>query len=1234
MSVAQWGRNLPFPANHPIVMKNQTKTDLTQNNNSDIVLPAGSLAVSSGDHPNPSYGIVRFTSPSDGLYSIRAIFSGIQFSGGGTTTDIHVLINGSSVFDSEINSFGQSQNYASSALVYLADGATVDFVVGPGSNRNQSSDWTGLTAVITDSGLREFSKTFTVTRTNSTGPGSLPVIISQANATPGNNVIEFAVSGMITLDSPFPTITNNLTINGRLDNAVAISGGGMVPIFRFATGTTNFLNRLTLADGNMDDKGLKGEYFGNMDLSGNPVLTRIDNEVNFDWGNGSPAPSIPTDHFSVRWSGQVQPRYSETYAFVATTDDGVRLWVNGRLIIDEWRDKTASPWSGSINLIAEKRYDIRMEYYENGGSASAKLSWRSDSQPTEIIPTKRLYLAGGFAGGGGAINNSGLLFISNCTLTNNRALKGGAISNAGSVTIVTSKISSNVAMMGGAIYNLGNLVLTDCQLTQNNAENGGAVNNMGTLRLDSVMISRNEATLGFGGGIFNSGSLNISASTISSNVATGGEGGRLGGGGGAGFGGGVFNADGKATLINCTFSGNRAIGGRGGGDSSVEISYDGGGNNPGRTNWIGGNAGFGGGGAGLVGPGGGDGGFGGGGGGGLGRSSPGNGGAGGGIGHAGYELKMDKGDGSFYYVLYAGGGGGGAGMGGGLFVKDGTVSFVNCTVANNAAEGGDGGIRTPAQYNGASGQGIGGGIYNLSGLINLVNTVAANNLSKDFNPDLSGAFASVGFNLIGNDQGTAGLSIADFRNVPANLGPLQDNGGPTLTHALLQGSPAIGNGTTTGAPTTDQRGIPRQSGRVDIGAFQLLTLITPTITWPKPADIIYGTPLGTAQLNAIVGVDGTLTYRPPVGTILPAGPNQVLTVVFTPKDLALYLGATNLATINVLESNQTITFPTIPNQRIGGAPILLTANASSGLPVTFSIVSGPATLTGNLLVLSSTAGAVTVRASQAGNSNFNAAPNVDRTFVLGTLPPPLIMTQPSSQTVNPGDRVTFTVVATNGPLSYQWRFAGIHLPGETGSSLVLGRVKTTQAGAYDVIVSNPSGSVNSLAATLKVNVSAGTPIIITQPQRQNVRASESAILSVMANGTGPLIYQWYQGQSGDVARPILSATNANFTVSNLSTDTSYWVSVRNLFGTVDSDTALVRVFPATAAKLGLRFISGLPAITIDGIVGTNYRVEYTTDFGATNWTLLLSLSLPSTPFTLVLPPPDRSPLRFYRTVVP
>jgi hypothetical protein len=137
--------------------------------------------------------------------------------------------------------------------------------------------------------------------------------------------------------------------------------------------------------------GLKGSYFANQNLADPATVNRSDAAVNFDWGTGSPDAAIPSDHFSVRWTGQVQPLYSETYAFYTTSDDGVRLWVNGVQLIDNWTDHAPVEDSGTITLSAGQKYSITMEYYENGGGAIAQLSWSSASQAKEIIPSSQLF---------------------------------------------------------------------------------------------------------------------------------------------------------------------------------------------------------------------------------------------------------------------------------------------------------------------------------------------------------------------------------------------------------------------------------------------------------------------------------------------------------------------------------------------------------------------------------------------------------------------------------------------------------------------------------------------------------------------------------------------------------------------------------------------------------------------------------------------------------------------------
>jgi hypothetical protein len=138
--------------------------------------------------------------------------------------------------------------------------------------------------------------------------------------------------------------------------------------------------------------GLKGQYYNNIDFTA-LKKTRTDATVNFDWANGSPVAGMGADTFSVRWTGEVQAQFNETYTFYTVTDDGVRLWVNGQLIIDKWFDQGATEWSGTIVLAAGQRYAIQMDYYENAGGASARLLWSSPSQTKQVVPQTQLYPA-------------------------------------------------------------------------------------------------------------------------------------------------------------------------------------------------------------------------------------------------------------------------------------------------------------------------------------------------------------------------------------------------------------------------------------------------------------------------------------------------------------------------------------------------------------------------------------------------------------------------------------------------------------------------------------------------------------------------------------------------------------------------------------------------------------------------------------------------------------------------
>ena len=154
--------------------------------------------------------------------------------------------------------------------------------------------------------------------------------------------------------------------------------------------------------------GLRADYYeGDF---GPFVLTRTDPQIDFNWGDpGSPDPAVSEDNFSVRWTGEVEAGYTETYTFYAKTDDGVRLWVGGKQLADSWETVPIYPieHSGTINLIAGSTYRIVMEYFESTANAIAELRWESPSTPKQLIPQAALALpikAGNPNPGSGAVD--------------------------------------------------------------------------------------------------------------------------------------------------------------------------------------------------------------------------------------------------------------------------------------------------------------------------------------------------------------------------------------------------------------------------------------------------------------------------------------------------------------------------------------------------------------------------------------------------------------------------------------------------------------------------------------------------------------------------------------------------------------------------------------------------------------------------------------------------------------
>lgn len=139
--------------------------------------------------------------------------------------------------------------------------------------------------------------------------------------------------------------------------------------------------------------GLRGEYFDNIDLT-NFKLTRVDSKIDFYWGINSPAKEIRDDEsYSVRWSGKIRPDHTGEYTFHITRDNGVKLWVNNKLIVDKWDNLVGKDETGKIFLEADKFYDIKLEYFNNSGDGYVKLEWSGVNVPKAVVPAKNLYPA-------------------------------------------------------------------------------------------------------------------------------------------------------------------------------------------------------------------------------------------------------------------------------------------------------------------------------------------------------------------------------------------------------------------------------------------------------------------------------------------------------------------------------------------------------------------------------------------------------------------------------------------------------------------------------------------------------------------------------------------------------------------------------------------------------------------------------------------------------------------------
>ncbi len=367
---------------------------------------------------------------------------------------------------------------------------------------------------------------------------------------------------------------------------------------------------------------------------------------------------------------------------------------------------------------------------------------------------------------GGGISNGGALTLNNSTVISNTSYDGSGIYNSGTLTLTSqATIRANVAANSGSgIFNdvSGAVTIIGSSVISNTSLNGsaGGISNAGSMTLINSSVISNTSG-GSGGGIGNAGTLSLSYSTVMSNTANG-----VGGG---------IGSSGTVMMSHSTIAGNRADNGGGLYNSgtmtlttNITVSAN----------------------AGLY--------------------------AGGGIfNDSGGMLTLSN---SAVISNTTGGAAGGV-------ANKGRITLSNITVHANRAEGSGGGVGNETTMtltnvtvsNNTSDTGTGSGVYNVSGTLTLKNTLVADNTGNN----CSGSMTSAGHNLDSSNTCGFNTALGDLVNTNPLLGPLQDNGGATLTRALLPGSPAIDAGDNSGCPATDQRGVSRPQGlRCDIGAYE------------------------------------------------------------------------------------------------------------------------------------------------------------------------------------------------------------------------------------------------------------------------------------------------------------------------------------------------------------------------------------------------------------------------------
>lgn len=852
----------------------------------------------------------------------------------------------------------------------------------------------------------------------------------------GGGTVLFAGNGTITLTNTL-IISSDTAIDSS-SNAVIISGGNGVRLFQVASNVNFQLKGLTLADGRViGTNGLDGHpATPGQDVGGAAILNL--------GGNLALNGCTLTNHYLQGGSGGSDFTTSTNgngarggnAIGAAICNLGGELNLTNCLIVGNaaigGNGGSSTGILGSPPGEGGRAFGAAL-YCENAGSGLEQLTFASNS----VSGGSPGQTASGFGNGGAAA--AGALYASNSVilleksvLAQNSAVGGGPLMSPDSLS---TGFGSGDGLGGALFISSGSSATVKLCSFETNSTMGGIGGTLFT------------CGAGRGGGVFNAGGLQVWNSTFSGGLSVGGSANLNppGGSASAGQGGGICSI-GSLSVNASTFDGNTAIGGSvsgTGADGSPSGAGEGGAVWSSSQLWM-----------------------------------------------TNSTITANRGiGGGNSYVRSPGG----PGNGGGIALTGGTASLVNITVAANRADG------TNNIHGNNAGPALGGNVAVSNATVMVLNSIIADNGNGG---DVWGSVTDGGYNIC--SDGTANFSAPGSLNqADPMLAALSNNGGPTATMALLAASPAR-DAIPSGFPPTDQRGVTRPQGTAaDIGAFEadFISAAPAIVTQPQGTTVRAGT-----NYTLTVGASGTqpLFYQWLKNSNAIAGatsPTLALTDLQA-ADAGIYSAVVTNAFGSATSQGAVLVVDSKPRILTQAVSVLISPGATTNFNIladgpllSYQWWHGGLTVPGatnsNLVISNALAGAqgnyLVVVSNFAGSVTSAVATLSFDASALSILVPP------KNATAEAGYSASFNVLVSGiPPFAYQWEQNGTPLAGATNSSLTLQSVRTNDAGAYAVVVTNDYASLTSSAAQLTVTPGALPPQLALGRLANNLTITFSA----------------------------------------------------------------------------------------------------------------------------------------------